>query len=246
MAVKKKAPSKSTAIVPAKRGSRFDESVETDDTVEVLDDSSTPQTALSTYSAVPQLDASDLFIPKLRIGQGLSAEVAAGDAKIGDWLMTGSEAMKSCTVVPLLMTRRRELRDTDERAVVCRSADSVRGVGSPGGDCASCAMNQWVMNKKKGKNDPPACIFIYSYMVYIVDVKELAVLEFYRTSVAAGKLLNTIILQKGLGNFGVKLGSQLTSGPKGNYAQPTVVATKIDDKTLAAAKAKARDMGFGA
>lgn len=234
---------KQPALPPPKRG-KFEDVVETAGEVEVMEDA--PVSTLSTYSNVPQLDASDLFIPKLRIGQGLSAEVASGDAKIGDWLMTGAEPMKSTTVIPLLMTRRRELRDTEERAVVCRSADSITGVGTPGGECATCPMNKWTPNKKGGKNNAPPCIFIYSYMVYVVDVEELAVLEFYRTSTSAGKLLNTIILQKGLGNFAVKLGSQLTSGPKGTYAMPSIVPSKVDPKTISAAKKRASDMGFNA
>jgi hypothetical protein len=243
----KKTPAKSKALaLPAKTGKRFEDSIETaGDDVEVIDDASTPTTALSTYSSVPQLDSSDLFIPKLRLGQGLSAEVASGEANIGDWLMTGSEPMKTCTVIPMLMTRRRELRDTDERAVVCRSADSLHGVGAPGGECATCPMNQWTPNKKTGKNNAPPCIFIYSYMVYILEVEEMAVLEFYRTSLPAGKMLNTIILQKGLGTFAVKLGSSLQKGGKGTFAAPSIVATKLDPKVLAKAKAKIADMGFG-
>jgi hypothetical protein len=240
MVAKKKAP----PAKPAKK--TFDEAVEVEETgIVVAGDDSASVSTMTSYSAVPQLDASDLYIPKLRIGQGLSAEVANGDAKLGDWLLTGQSPMKTCTVVPLLMTRRRELRDRDERGVICRSADSVHGVGAPGGDCSTCPMNQWTPNKKTGKNQAPPCIFIYSYMVYVVEANELAVLEFYRTSMAAGKLLNTIILQKGLGNFAIKLGSTKTEGPKGTFASPSLVIAKVEPKVLSAAKTRVSEMGFG-
>lgn len=203
-------------------------------------------TGLAKYSNTPTLDASDLFIPKLRLAQGLTAEVQSGLAKPGDWLMLGADPMKTATIVPMLMVRRRELRDNDEgnRAILCRSADGVVGVGNPGGECASCPMNKWVPSRKPGgKNTAPPCTFIYSYIVYVVEIEELCVLEFYRTSIPSGKMLNTMVLQKGLGNFAVQLKSTSQQGPKGTYYQPAIQpAAKIKDTVLATARKKAAEM----
>lgn len=260
MTVKKNKPvsksktNKSTSLalrnVPARS---FDDVVENgrgssaaEDNGHELDSEPVQETGLAKYSNTPTLDASDLFIPKLRLAQGLTAEVQTGLAKPGDWLTLGADPMKAATIVPMLMVRRRELRDTDDgnRAVLCRSSDGVVGVGNPGGECASCPMNKWVPSRKPGgKNTAPPCTFIYSYIVYVVDTEELCVLEFYRTSIPTGKMLNTMVLQKGLGNFAVQLKSTSQQGPKGTYYQPAIQpAPKVKDTVLAAARKKASEM----
>lgn len=206
----------------------------------------TPKSAMAAYSSAPNIDASDVFIPKLRLAQGLTAEVQNGYAKPGQWLISGSDPMDTVTVIPLMMNRRRELRDPDEnRQVICRSFDSLKGVGDPGGDCASCPMAKWVQGKgKNAKNSAPACNFIYSYVVYIVDLDTVTILEFSRTSIAAGKMLNTMIMQRGLGSFAASLSSSSSKGPKGTFYSPVVNGAKVPDKVLTTAKKKAEEM-FG-
>lgn len=246
-ATRKTTKKSSTAIVPA--GHSFDDMIEqgvdVGDTSEMLDSASAP-TALAAYSQTPNMGMEDLFIPRLRLAQGLTTEVQNGEAKPGDWLILGEDPMKVVEVIPVGMTRRRELRDNDERTVACRSNDSVTGVGQPGGECASCPMAKWIeikTGKNKGKNAPPPCSFIYSYMVYVVNTKSMAILEFTRTSIPTGKMLNTMIAQKGLGSFAVKLGSSSKNGPRGTFHSPTVSASNISAPALKAAFAEMKKMG---
>lgn len=243
---------KQTSIIakPTKKPRGFDDVIEdhsppsNGNSGSELDDAPVQETGLARYSAQPAFDASDLFIPKLRLAQGLTSEVQQGLAKPGDWLVLGSDPMKQPTIIPMMMVRRRELRDSDEnRVVLCRSSDSITGIGNPGGECATCPMNKWIQSKKAGgKNQAPPCTFIYSYIVYVVDTGELCVLEFYRTSIPTGKMLNTMVLQKGLGKFAVKLASNGQQGPKGTYYQPSIVPTKIKETVFKEAMNKQQEM----
>lgn len=227
----------------------FDEYVEegasgNDETNIVL---STPKSAMTSYSNTPVIDTSDVFIPKLRLAQALTAEVTNGTAKSGQWVVSGEDPMAKPVIVPLLMNRRRELRDPDEnRQVMCRSFDSLKGVGDPGGDCATCPMAKWTEGKKGKGNSAPQCNFIYSYVIYIVDLDAVVILEFSRTSIAAGKMLNSIIMAKGLGNFAVQLSSASAKNARGQtFYSPIINGAKVTDKVLATAKAKVEAM-FGA
>lgn len=244
----KSAKDRSTPVKVGKKG-RFDEYVEegtppNDETDIVL---STPKSAMTSYSNSPVIDTSDVFIPKLRLAQALTAEVTNGTAKSGQWVVSGEDPMVKPVIVPLLMNRRRELRDSDDnRQVMCRSFDSLKGVGSPGGDCSTCPMAKWTEGKKGKGNLPPQCNFIYSYVVYVIDIDQVVILEFSRTSIAAGKMLNTVILQKGLGNFAVQLSSASSKNARGQtFYAPVINGAKVTDKVMAVAKAKAEDM-FGA
>lgn len=82
------------------------------------------------------------------------------------------------------------------------------------------------------KNNAPACSFMYSYMVYVIEAKSMAVLEFSRTSITTGKMLNTMIMQRGLGTFAVKLTSASKQGPKGTFYNPTITMTTVKVEEL--------------
>lgn len=219
----KKAPAKrkSTAMVPYQG------------MVEEVEETTVPKTALSVYSDKPILDGSDLFIPRLRLAQGLTQEVQNGEAKPGQWLILGEEPKSEITVIPVAMTRRRELRDPDTRTTVCRSGDSITGIGNPGGDCATCPMAAWQPSSKKGgKNSAPPCSFLYSYMTYVLEAKTMAILEFGRTALLTGKMLNTMILQKGFGTFAIKMGSVSKQGPKGTFYSPSISTVAVKPEVL--------------
>ncbi len=206
----------------------------------------TPKSAVQTYTAQPPMGSEDLLIPKLRLAQGLTAEVTNGMAKAGQWIVSGEDPMNKPVIIPMLMTRRRELRDdVESRQVSCRSNDAITGVGNPGGDCSSCPMAHWTESKKKGgSNVPPACTFIYSYMVYVVELEQLVVLEFSRTSIPAGKMLNTMLLQKGFGAFGVQLSAASSKAKKGQYYSPVVNGAKVTAEQLKKAQAATKEI-FG-
>lgn len=249
---KKAAPAKRKPVPVTKHGPQTPRKLKTelaprpaakfDSMVEEVDEASIPKTSLSVYSDTPQLDGSDLFIPRLRLAQGLTAEVQAGEAKPGQWLILGTEPMTEANVIPVAMTRRRELRDPDTRSTVCRSGDGLTGIGNPGGECATCPMADWVpgVGKNKGKNAPPPCAFFYSYMVYVMEAETMAILEFSRTSITSGKMLNTIIAQHGLGTFAVRLTATKKEGTKGTFYSPTVNQATVKPDALRIALAKAK------
>lgn len=215
--------------------------------LEVIDDGgevAIQRSNLSVYSDAPSLDSSDLFIPKLRLAQGLSTEVQSGEAKPGQWLLLGAVPAASATVVIMGMAKRRELRD-GTRAVLCRSADSLTGIGDPGGDCGVCEFSHWQPAPVKkgqaaGPNKPPQCTFIYSYMVFVIESKKMAILEFSRTGELAARMINTMLVQSGFGNFAVKLTSTSKQGPQGLYYSPAVAATTAKPEDLKRAMAEAK------
>ncbi len=49
-------------------------------------------------------------------------------------------------------------------SVVCRSLDGTRGIGDPGGDCASCPLHQWAED-----DTPPECVAGLNYFVLPLD-----------------------------------------------------------------------------
>lgn len=201
---------------------------------------------LSVYNQTPALDSSDVLIPKLRLAQGLTPEVQSGDAKPGQWLLTGEEPFQDIVVIPVGLARRRELRDPDSRSsILCRSGDGISGVGDPGGNCATCEMAAWTPTKSKkagAKNSPPLCAFIYSYMVYVPETKSVALLEFSRTALTVGKMLNTMVAQKGLGAFGVRLGASSRQSTQGTFYSPTVSMESAKPEVLKAAQQRAAAM----
>ena len=198
-------------------------------------------TALAAYSSTPTFDTSDVFIPNLRLAQGLTAEVQSGDAKPGEWLVTGFEPVDEVTIVPMLFGKGRELRDPDDRSLLCRSQDSIIGVGNPGGVCADCPLGKWT-EKRDGTRVPPECNFMYRYVVYSQDHESLATLTFQKTALRAGKVLNTAVAKAGLGNVAVVLKAEGKKGPKGTFYSPAVVPIKAEKELLAEARTALQEM----
>lgn len=196
--------------------------------------------ALAAYSAEPVFDRNEIVMPRLRIAQGLTAEVQDGSAHPGQILLSGFEPLDSAILVPLRFARLRELRGEGEErnTVLCTSSDAVVGVGDPGGVCADCPMNEWSEKTSRGKTSrvPPKCTFIFSYMVYVHEHNQMAVIEFRRTSERIGRLLNTMVAQRGLANFAFKLGSEVKREGQRTYAVPTIAPAPADTSILTAAR----------
>jgi len=190
---------------------------------------------LANFSNHVDFASEDIVIPRIKLAQQMTSEVVEGGAQFGQWILTGYESADELTVIPLLFARNRSLRD-DAGAILCRSNDGAIGVGDPGGECNKCPMTQWKENAK-GANLPPPCVFSYNYICYVVEYGALGMMEFKRTSMNAGKTLNTICAQRGLGNFAIKLKSSQAKSKKGTYAQPIVQPIVIDQDTLDLAKA---------
>lgn len=169
---------------------------------------------LDIYTSQPSFTMEDIAPPMLKLLQGLSPEVSDGTGSPGQWALAGFDPKEDMVVVPISFARRREYRDPDTFALMCKSFDGETGHGEPGGSCADCPMNKW--------NDgrPPKCQFMYSYVMYCADYQAGGIVNFKRTGLAAGKALNSIMSRRGFGNVALILGSKKQSGKKGSYYIP--------------------------
>lgn len=196
------------------------------------------------YSAQAEFSMDEITFPKLRLAQGLTPEVQSGDARPGEWLLTGEKPVTTATVVPLAFARIRQMRD-ENRTMICQSPDSIHGIGefgpdsdgNPSGECAKCPMGAWQPNPRDPKkNLPPACTQIFSYVGYSLTHKAVCVLEFSRSSMNAAKLLNTLAQSRGFGQFAITLTTQSQKGPKGTYYVPSLNYTRASAEDLELAR----------
>ena len=227
--------------MPAK--SPFDEMVSTQEpTTAELAPVGDEETILATtkqYTAAPDFDNDDLAFPRLRLAQGLTPEVQNGDAKPGQWVMTGQDAQTKVTFIPLGYTKARILKSQGQgqRETLCQSPDGIRGFGTPGGDCKSCPLANWRPNPDDPKrNLPPACNLVYSYVGYSESHDMLCSIEFSRMSEGAAKWLNTLIKARGMGTFAIELGSAQQKNNKGIFYTPEIKYVKVSDEIIAHAK----------
>lgn len=197
--------------------------------------------ALQTRGEETAMDSSDFFLPNLRVAQGLTPEVTQGNAKPGQWLLMGIDPQSSIVAVPLKMTKSQELRDKDTNTTICSSPDSVYGIGTPGGECAKCPMNQWTPGGPNGKNNPPSCVFKYSFLLFVFTEDAQgnlspvgpALFHAKRTSIQTGKVLNTFaMMNKGWGKFAVRFTSANVQDGKKSYAKPIVNLIRIKPEDM--------------
>ncbi len=195
----------------------------------------------------PELEQSDLNIPRLRIAQQMSTEVSQHQsAVLGDLLVTGHPPLKTVTLIIVGSTKAREYRQDDD--VLCQSPDGRRGYGTPGIACADCKLKEWGWNEAKGKGIPPACTLIYSFLAYSLEHDMVLTVDFKRTSINEGKQLNSLLVSRGgYGKFAVKLGTTTVTSPK-VYAKPTVILDNtVGAERVAEIMQDVRDrFGFGA
>jgi hypothetical protein len=173
------------------------------------------------YTTTPDFDKDDLLIPRLRIAQGLTMEVQDGVAKPGDLVLVGHEPCDEAHLVPLLVSKTREMRDPDSREVLCSADDAITGVGDPGGDCGTCIMAKWA-DGNDGRRIPPSCSVIYAYICWSDSHQSHVLLEFSRTALATARQLNTVIRARGLKKFAFKLASAQQKGARGVWHTPVV------------------------
>lgn len=182
---------------------------QTDDKALAVVNDQRPMTVFHTDAN--DMDSADMLKPKLRLAQGLTPEVAAGEAKPGQWLLLGAMPMNQVIVVPLAMAKRRaytvDVKDADGTRVVCESGDSITGVGDPGGVCATCPLAQWSAKDANGRSKPPPCNLSYEYIVYIPGAGP-ATLSLSKTGTDTAKFINMMAKMKGFGKFAVELGSK--------------------------------------
>lgn len=186
----------------------------------------------------PEFEAGEVGFPKLRLGQGLTPEVAEGNAKMGQWLFTGYEPLDSTVVIPIMFGRTRwKRKDPADRdsPIACQSADGKQGVGDPGGACKGCQFAKWGVRGPNGKSAPPACTITYRYVLWIVDHEAIGEVAFQRTSESYAYLINNLIKKYGFGKFALKFGSITKRGANRMWAEPQISLTKLTPDMLNAA-----------
>lgn len=104
---------------------------------------------------------SDIRLPRFQISQSMSKVVQAREMETGLWYSTlgNMELGTKIKVVPLDVYKHRSYF-VQGAGLSCSSADMVRGIGDPGGDCESCALKDWPPRGQKGG---PKCRVNYNF-----------------------------------------------------------------------------------
>jgi hypothetical protein len=178
-------------------------------------------------------DTEDAYLPRLRLAQGLTPEVQDGTARPGQWIVTGFEPRDTVTIVPVRAAKTRTRLD-DEGGVLCFSADARTGQGDPGGSCETCPLRHWT-TLDDGTRVPPECDVQYRYIVYIAELDCYAVLVCKRTALNAAKLINTVLMARGLGKAAFRLAAASQKSRRGSYFVPSVAPIQAADELLAKA-----------
>jgi hypothetical protein len=191
------------------------------------------------WTETPEFEANEVGFPKLRLAQGLTAEVAEGQAKMGNWLLTGTEPFtEGVTVIPIMFGRTRWKRKNPEdrdSPISCQSGDARTGIGDPGGDCKACPFAKWTPGGANGKNKPPACTLTYKYAVWVDGAEAIAEVTFQKTSETYAHLINNLVQRYGFGKFAVKLTSVNRAVGQRRWSEPQVTLTRLTPAMLEAA-----------
>lgn len=204
--------------------------------LEVVDDQA-PQVA-TTWTAEPTFEANEVQFPRLRLGQGLTPEVAEGSARMGQWILSGYEALDEATIIPLMVGRTRfKRKDPNDREspVGCSSPDGVQGYGDPGIACKGCVFAKWRPGGPNGKNLPPECTLTYRYAVWVVEHESVAEVIFQKTSEQYAYFINNLQQRYGFGKFAIKLTNTMKSNGTRRWAEPQLKLAPVTPAMKAAA-----------
>jgi hypothetical protein len=206
--------------------------------MEVADDADTTPIVATTWLQEPTYEANEVQFPRLRLGQGLTPEVAEGSAKMGQWLLAGYEALDEVTIIPLMMGRTRfKRKDPANRdsPVGCQSPDGVQGYGDPGIKCKGCAFAKWKPAGQNGKNSPPDCTITYRYAAWVAEHESIAEVIFQRTSEQYAYFINNLQQRYKFGGFAIKLTSTMKSNGQRRWAEPQLKLAPVTQAMKAAA-----------
>lgn len=191
------------------------------------------------YSTEPEFDSSDTFIPRLRLGQGLSTEVQDGMARPGEWLLLGQDPVADVLFVPLAMATKHEMRDPDTREIIRHNQLGEIGEGPANGDCGgNCPFSDWSKDEESGKSIPPKCQFFYSYIGYSITHGVAVSIDFRKTAINTGKTLNTFVQQRKMGTFAVLFeAKEKTNKRGGKFFVPNVSLAPDSEEVQAGVEA---------
>lgn len=202
-----------------------------------------PQTVGKQYHFQADFTRDEIQMPKLKLGQSMTAEVQDGLATLGQWIGgPGEEAVDTVVVVPMCYARGRILNEEDNGPIICSSNDQEIGVGDPLGQgqgeykCKGCPKSLWTKAKRGGKNVPPECVPHLEYGIYSITHQQMMTMMLKSSAMNAAKYLNTLAMKAGFGNFAIELGAMINTGDRGKFAVPTIKIAKITPKELETAR----------
>jgi len=152
-----------------------------------------------------KLRPEDLILPRVKIAQQMSQEVADKKADAGDFFntLTGESYGDKLNVQPILPFMQRVLLVRQERrpaieealghelsegdGLKCRSYDMEQGKGEPGIACAECPLSEWTDG-----NTPPLCTETYN-VAAATEIGELIILSFAKSGAKVGKRIFSTI-----------------------------------------------------
>lgn len=139
------------------------------------------------------LNREDITLPRIKLAQAMSDEVANGNASPGAWLnaLSGQSYGTQVEFVPISVWKSRTFfADNRDDSPICRSADSFTSID--GHRCKTeCPFdNAWEW--KDGA--PPQCTLGYNYLVIPIVDPFPAITTLMKTSFKAGKALNTLLV----------------------------------------------------
>lgn len=178
-----------------------------------------------------EFEADEVGFPRLRLGQGLTPEVAEGTAKMGQWLFSGFEPLDEIVIAPIqrgkTRAKREDPKDRDSK-IVCTSPDAKQGHGTPGIACKVCPFSAW-KDGPNGKRQPPECVLTYRYAVWIVNHGAIGEITFQKTAEIKAMTINNLIQSFGFGRFALKLTHSIQKGNNRIWAMPEVTLVPITE-----------------
>jgi hypothetical protein len=202
----------------------FDDMVEGSGALVPVDETAPAGPRGIAYRTDTDFEPGDTALPRLRLAQGLTAEVQSAEAKPGQWVLSGFDAESEVVIIPLMRATHRARRDENNN-ILCSSPDAIQGYGDPGIKCAGCVHANW----KEGatpRDRAPDCDLAYGFGAWSVTHESLVAVDFAKTGVPTGQLINTIIKSRGLGNVAIRLASDGKQGPRGIYYKPKATMAK--------------------
>lgn len=175
------------------------------------------------YKKTQTIDPSTIRPNFLRLAQGLTKEVADGDAKMGDFLVEGYAPVQSLDIVPFAAQKIRTYKPDRNAPPQCQAPDGDYGYGDPGGECAKCPLSHWgPRDPKTGKGTPPPCAEAIMVRAYSLTHQCLLDISFRNKEQRSGSFIAQQALTRGFGNFAVRLTSTMTNNTQGRWSIPVV------------------------
>ena len=153
------------------------------------------------------LQAKDMSMPFLRVGQDKTPLVESGQVEEGNFYntLTGESYGESVAVI-ILHAMTGQLRFGDygaDEGILCRSDDGITAAqpngkdakGKPTADCSLCVLKDWTKHERTGKDSPPECARHSKFFVLAGDNHDVCILDLSNTNFPAARKLNTMLGQ---------------------------------------------------